>query len=116
MSGLLSFLANVLASGMSRREGRRPMALTTYYRTKDGQADYRFSIEQQTDGTYRSFILAQPPYGSRATGPHETHRLTDGGRRYVCWDRPLRSENEAQSVVARWADATQEYIKSGRRF
>ena len=92
------------------------MALTTYYRTRDGRADYRFSIEEQRDGTYRPFILSQPNYGSRSTGAHETHRLTAGGRHYVCWNRPIRSQDEAKGVAARWADATQEYIKSGRRF
>lgn len=92
------------------------MALKTYYRTKDGLADYRFSIERQPDDTYRCFILSQPSYGSRATGAHETHRLTAGFRRYVCWSQPLRSEEEAKNVAALWADATQEYIGSGRRF
>ena len=116
MSQLLNLLAQVLSSGRNRDEGTHSMAMTTYYRTRDGQADYRFSIERQTDGTYKTFILSQPNYGSRATGAHETHRLTAGGRYYVCWDRPLHSEEEAKNVAALWADATQAYIKSGQRF
>jgi hypothetical protein len=95
VSWLLGLLEDLLAPGLSRQEGAPPMALTTYYRTRDGRADYHFSIERQTDGTYRTYILSQPNYGSRATGAHETHRLTGGSRHYVCWDRPLRSEEEA---------------------
>jgi len=87
-----------------------------YYRTRDGRADYEFSIERQSDGTYTSFIVSQPDYGSRSTGAHDTHRLSTRDRHYVCWDRPLRSEEEAKSVAALWADATQEYIRTGRRF
>jgi hypothetical protein len=89
---------------------------TSYYRTRDGRADYRFSFERQSDGTWRAYILSQPSYGGRDTGAHPTHRLSDGGRKYVCWDRALRSAEEAQSVAAKWADATQKYIATGQRF
>ncbi len=116
MVGLLIFLARLLAPDGSREERTESMAQTIYYRTRDGQADYRFSIERQSDGTYQSFILSQPNYGSRATGAHDTHRLTASGRRYVCWNRPLQNAEEAKSVAALWADATQEYIRTGRRF
>ena len=85
-----------------------------YYRTKDGRADYQFSFEQQRDRSWRAYILNMPSYRSRNTGLHTTHRLTDGGRYYVCWDSKLRSLESAQQVAALWADLTQVYIRTGR--
>lgn len=88
-----------------------------YYRTKDARADYEFSFERQSDGTWRAYIESQPSYGFlRSSDAHTTHRLSDGGRQYVCWTHPLRSEAEAREVAALWADKTQEYISSGARF
>lgn len=89
---------------------------TVYYRTKDGRADYGFSVERQGNGTYRPYITSQPSYCGRADDAHSTHRLTDGGRQYVCWTHQLQSEAEAKQVAAKWADATQEYIRTGRGF
>jgi hypothetical protein len=90
--------------------------MTIYYRTKDGQADYAFNVERQSDGTWRSYIERQPPYQGRADDAHSTHRLSDGSRKYVCWNSPLRSEAQAKTVAAVWADATQLYIRNGKRF
>ena len=87
-----------------------------YYRTSDGAADYLFSFEEQSDGTWRAYIEQQPSYRGRPTDAHSTHRLSDGGRKYVCWTRPLRSLEEAKQVAALWADKTQEYIRTGRGF
>ncbi len=89
---------------------------TIYYRTKDGKADYGFSFEEQSDGSWRAFILSQPPYGRRDEGAHPTHRLSDGGRKYVCWTDLLSTEKAARQVAAMWADATQRYIRDGTTF
>lgn len=86
----------------------------TYYRTKDGLADYGFSFEQQVNGGWRAYIQSMPSYGSRNTGLHATHRLTDSGRYYVCYDPAPRSEADVRKVAALWANLTQEYIKTGR--
>lgn len=88
----------------------------SFYRTKDGGADYRFIFEEQRDGTWRAYIEEQPSYRGRATDAHSTHRLSDGSRKYVCWTRPLRSLEEAKQVAALWADATQKYIRTGSGF
>jgi hypothetical protein len=89
--------------------------MTIKYRTMDGQADYEFSFEQQSAGDWRAYIISQPSYGSRATDPDSTHRLTDSrtGRKYVCWTTPLRTRNDLEKVVALWSDRTQRYIKYG---
>ena len=86
------------------------------YRTKDGLADYCFSFEEQRDGTWRAYIVRQPSYQARDESAHPTHRLSDGGRKYVCWDSPLRSLAQAKQVAALWADCTQKYIRIGTRF
>ena len=115
-STLLEFVARAVQAAASSGDQQTVRVPIVYYRTKDGIADYGFSIERQPDGTYRAFIVSQPGYGSRPTGAHETHRLTARGRYYVCWNHPLRTEEEAKTVAALWADASQEYIKNGRRF
>lgn len=86
------------------------------YRTKDGRADYGFSFEQMPDGSWRAYITSQPPYQGRSEGLHATHRLTHGSRYYVCWTRALRSLADAKHVAALWANATQNYIRTGRSF
>jgi hypothetical protein len=86
------------------------------YRTSDGRADYYFSFEEQPDGSWLAFIEHQPSYGNRNTGGPATHRLTDGSRLFVCWTEQLWTLEEAMGVAALWADKTQEYIRTGRRF
>lgn len=88
----------------------------TYYRTRDGAADYKFSLEKQRNGTWRAFIEKQPSYRGRATDAHSTHRLPTRGRTYICWTSPLRSLEEAKRVAALWADKTQQYIRTGSGF
>ncbi len=87
-----------------------------YYRTKDEQEDYGFSFEEQADGSWLAFIVQSPSYGRRCDGLHETHRLTQEDRHYVCWDTPILDPQDCMNVAALWADCTQEYIRSGRRF
>ena len=106
--------ASTTTIGDLRRAANGPVQLS--YRTKDGRADYRFSYERQSDGTWRAYIVSQPGYGSRDEGAHPTHRLSDGSRKYVCWSAPIPSLEQAKQVSALWADATQEYIRSGKRF
>ncbi|MDA1231856.1 MAG: hypothetical protein O2856_13875 [Planctomycetota bacterium] len=87
---------------------------TLKYRTKDNEQDYEFSFEEQSDSSWRAYIVRQPSYDGRPDGSHPTHRLSDGGRPYVCWDRPVRTLAEMKAVAALWADCTQNYRKTGR--
>ena len=86
------------------------------YRTRDGADYFRFSIEPLATGAWRPYIVEQPSYGGRDEGAHATHRLSDGGRKYVCWTSTLPTLEQAQRVAAMWAEATQEYIRTGKRF
>lgn len=86
------------------------------YHTKDGRTFYQFSVERQSDGTFRPYILTEPDYRGRDASSLKTHRNSDGDRRYVCWTKPLQSEQAARTVAKDWAEATQEYIRTGKPF
>ncbi len=77
---------------------------------------YEFSFEKQADGSYRAYIISQPPYGNRDSNSLLTHRLADGTRNYVCWDKPLLSREEAKKIAAGWAKRTDRYILTGQPF
>lgn len=85
------------------------------YRTSDGEADYWFSVERQSNGEYWSFIVSQPSYRGRAADCHSTHRLSAGGRHYICWLPQPTSVPAAERIIAHWSDRTQRYIKTGKR-
>ena len=86
---------------------------TVSYRTKDGAANYCFSIERQRNGTFRAYLVLQP----RQSVNHVAHLLRDhDGRRFICWDRAVRTAAEARQVAAAWADSTQRYIRTGISF
>lgn len=92
------------------------MTFDDTYRTRDGSAHYTFRFREDSDGTWRVHILRQPSYGSRSDDAHSTHRLTDSEGHYICWDDDITSVQDAKRVAALWADKTQEYIRTGRRF
>src|SRR4051812_41117216 len=86
---------------------------SVYYRTKDGRADYVFTIEQQPGGDYRVYLALQPERSLSYT----THLLTDRqGRRFICWTRSIRTLTDARRVAAAWADNTQRYSRTGVSF
>jgi hypothetical protein len=87
-----------------------------YYRTKDGQADYKFSFEKESSSNWRAYILSQPSYRGRAEDADSTHRLTNKGRKYICWTDRLKTQEQAESVASVWADYTQDYIRTGNKF
>lgn len=105
-------LLGLKAFSQSQNQGER-MKKNIYYRTKDGRADYGFSLEEQNDGSLRAYVDSMPSYGSRSTSLTTTHRLPDGNRYYVCWSKKIYNEDGLKTVVASWSDKTQEYIKTG---
>ena len=97
--------------------GNPPHKVIDIYKTSDGtRTRYEFAFEKQSNGSWRAYIEDQPDYGSRAAGAHSTHRLSDGNRKYICWDSRINTLEEAKQVAAVWSDKTQEYIRTGRRF
>jgi len=102
--------------GSSQRPARRntmSRSVRNRYRTKDGLVVHEFDFVDMPNGTYRIYLLTTLDYRERSTSSSRTHRLTDGNRRYICWDAPIRSLADAKVIASEWADRTQEYIKSG---
>lgn len=77
--------------------------------------EYRFNYKK-VNGSWRAYILRMPNLGNRSTDGHATHRLWDGSKPYVCWDSPVNSLSDMQTISRVWADNIQEYIATGKRF
>lgn len=80
-------------------------------RDKEYQFNYKI-----VGGSWRAYILRMPNLGNRDSSGAVTHRLYDNGRPYVCWDTPVNSLKDMQTISRVWADNVQEYIATGRRF
>lgn len=80
-----------------------------------GDREYRFNYKK-VGGSWRAYILKMPSLRGRAGDGHSTHRLWDGDKPYICWDRSVNSLNDMQSISRVWADSVQEYIATGKRF
>ena len=77
--------------------------------------EYQFNYKN-VNGCWRAYILRMPSLGNRDTNGHSTHRLWDGDRPYVCWDCPVNSLKDMQTISRVWADSIQEYIATGKKF
>lgn len=110
----------------SRPQSPQPTMLSTrtetgpmvyYANDNHGRRDkeYRFNYKK-VNGSWRAYILKMPSLGNRSTDGHATHRLWDGTKPYVCWDSPVNSLSDIQTISRVWADNIQEYIATGKRF
>jgi len=85
------------------------------YRTRDGLADYGFSIEFQPEEGWRVYVIFNPFYEDSGSLrlPYEAIK---NGRRYVDWRAKLDSLGDAKTVAALWAELVQRYWHAeGRR-
>ena len=55
----------------------------------------RFSFKNK-NGSWRAYFDGEPP--------SKSHVLHDNDGHYVCWDRPVRTEQEARQVAKHWMD------------
>lgn len=75
------------------------------YRTRDGVADYGFSIEFQPDIGWRIYIIFQPSYqGHDDTLQLPYQSIDSNGRRYVDWSSKIDNLGDARTVAALWAE------------
>ena len=94
--------------------------LNTYqmftYRTKDGEAYYKFSYHQ-TDYGYEIDIHQQPSYQTRNKDLITTHRLPSNrdAEYSICVTLEYYPQNleDAQKLSMEWAELTHTYIKTG---
>jgi len=78
------------------------------YQTRDGLADYGFSIEFQPDVGWRVYILFEPLFLDNIDSLNLPYQAIDGnGRRYVDWRAKLDSLADAKTVAALWAELSQ---------
>ena len=78
--------------------------------------EYRFKYKK-VNGSWRAYILRMPSLCGRDGDLHKTHRFTDGhGTYWVCWDTPVNSLKDMQTISRVWANSVQEYIVTGKRF
>lgn len=83
------------------------------YRTRDGLADYGFSIEFQSDTGWRVYIIFQPFYQRHDDSLELPNQSIDGnGRRYVDWSGKLDSLGDAKAVAALWAELAERYQRT----
>lgn len=84
------------------------------HRCRDNE--YRFNYKKIGD-CWRAYILQMPSLRNRDTSLHATHRHTDcRGTYWICWDKPVKSLEDMQTISRVWANSIQEYIATGKRF
>jgi hypothetical protein len=80
------------------------------YRTRDGLAEYGFSIEFQPDVGWRVYIVFEPFRQGRSDSRKLPYQSFDrDGRRYVDWSSKLDGLGEAKAVAALWAELAERY-------
>lgn len=114
-SGLGNHVTTVI--GNFNRSATETGPMVYYANDNHGSRDkeYRFNYKK-VNGAWRAYILRMPSLGNRATDADLTHRKWDGSKPYVCWDRPVNTLSDMQTISRVWADNIQEYIATGKRF
>jgi hypothetical protein len=80
------------------------------YRTRDGLADYGFSIDYQPSMGWRVYIVFRPFYQSQDDGLLLPYQALDEDKRYyVDWSGKLDSLGDAKTVAELWAELAQGY-------
>ncbi len=80
------------------------------YRTRDGLADYGFSIEFEPNVGWRVYIVFESFYGDHDDSLQLPYQSTDDkGRRYINWSPKLDSLGDAKTVAALWAELVHRY-------
>jgi hypothetical protein len=83
------------------------------YRTRDGLADYGFSIEHQSSMGWRVYIIIQPSRrGRNGKSLLSYESVDDEGRCYVDWPGKLDSLGDAKTVAALWAERAQQDLRA----
>ncbi len=92
-----------------------PMIYFANNRHGSSDKEYRFNYKKVGD-SWRAYIIRTPGWRGRDSGLAITHRLHDTQGHYVCWDRPVNTLKDMQTISRIWADSIQEYIATGKRF
>lgn len=109
---------DLLATRKVKRTGK-PASFEDVYRTKDGNAYFKFRFVKLPVGYYEIDIVDMPPYGIRSGAYSVTHRIPSkrGGHKICFGDSTInRTILIARKWAAMWAEHTYRYIKTGVSF
>lgn len=108
---------DIVPIGSSTHSTKETGPMVYFANNKHGLRDkeYQFNYKK-VNGSWRAYILRMPSLGNRDSDGHSTHRFWDGGSSYVCWDCPVNSLKDMQTISRVWADNIQEYIATGKKF
>jgi len=83
------------------------------YQTRDGLADYGFSIEHRPEVGWRAYVIFLPIDMTRDGTVLLPYQSVDhDGRPYIDWSGKIASLGEARTVAALWAELMQRYRTS----
>jgi hypothetical protein len=80
------------------------------YRTRDGLADYGFSIEYRPGVGWRAYVVFFPidiPRSGSMLLPYQS--VDHDGRPYIDWSGRIASLGDAKTVAALWAELIQRH-------
>lgn len=100
-------------------EGMTTSVMNYYADNPFGSEDNLFQFQyKKKNGKWYAYIRKMPDLKNRNTSLAKTHRLFEQETQshYVCWDTPLRTLHDAQTVSKLWADKITEYIATGKEF
>jgi hypothetical protein len=80
------------------------------YRTRDGLADYGFSLEYRPEIGWRAYVIFLPigmPHGGNVLLPYQS--IDHDGRPYIDWSGKIANLGDARTVAALWAELMHRY-------
>lgn len=88
-----------------------------YYAKSSEKNDckYKFFIKWVDNG-YRCYIERTPSFRGRDTTNYMPHYWEENStrRHYICWTGKLQYSEQAKTLCRNWADATQQFIDTGK--
>ena len=85
------------------------------YRTRDGLAEYGFSIDFEPARGWRVYIIFQPFRQEDDSLSLPYQAIDSNGRRYVDWPEKLDSLGDAKTVAGLWAEEAQRYHRTQKQ-
>lgn len=106
---------------MKTKRQRHPLSplpsRTHVYHSKNGPGQYVFIFQNQPDGKWRSYLVAPSDDQVPSASSKESRIKGSGGSsQIVAFTEPVDSFELARSLAAFWADASEKYLRQGRRF
>src|SRR5688500_12031928 len=92
------------------------LSVTSNYRPRNGRGDYAFRFQEIARGSFRIYVLDQPPNRSALQTLASPHLIAGDGAASICWTVAITSYKNAKEIAARWAEAMEEFRTTGKGF